>query len=166
MITLEYIRDERRACYSPERLAKLYDRPHTPLEVLTRKDGEWESVPPKDRLWTVLAKGVLPDRIMRLFACWCAEQAMSLVKSPDPRSLESIRVARLSADGLATDAELLAVWDAARGAARYAAWDVARAAAKAARRAAARGAAWDAARDPQLNQLVKMIKEAEAARLD
>ena len=61
----------------------------------------------------------------------------------DHRSLTALDVAERYADGLASDADLAAAWDAAwdaAAAARAAAWDAA---------AAARAAAWDAARDAQ-----------------
>lgn len=48
------------------------------------------------------------ERTARLFACWCAEQALALVKKPDPRSVEAIKVARLFADNKKTRANLSA----------------------------------------------------------
>ena len=42
---------KRSACYTDRRLASLFDRPMTLLEVLTRRDGPWKRVPAKDRLW-------------------------------------------------------------------------------------------------------------------
>jgi hypothetical protein len=104
------------------------------------------------------------DKTARLFACDCAEYALGLVKKPDPRSVEAVRVARLFALGEATGDELAAAWtartastwDAAWNAAWNAARDAARDAAKdaeaayTAARAAARTAAfaaWDAAWD-------------------
>ena len=82
-------------------------------------------------------------RTLHLFALWCAEQALALVPSPDPRSVDALRVKRLWLDGKATDADLAAALDAAWAAAWVAAW----AAARAATWAAARDAAWDAAGD-------------------
>jgi len=123
-ITLEYIRDVRRACYSADRLAALYDRPHTPLEVLTRNDGPWADVPPQDRLWTVLHDGVLPDKMLRLFACDCAERALTREREagrePDVRSWEAVQVSRRFANGQATHEELSAARAAAASAAAYA----------------------------------------------
>ncbi|HUV93083.1 MAG TPA: hypothetical protein VMV80_08350, partial [Anaerolineales bacterium] len=78
-------------------------------------------------------------RTARLFAVWCAREALKLVDEPDPRSVEACNVAERYANGEATKEELVA----ARYAAGYAAWDAARTAA----RAAARDAAWFAARD-------------------
>ena len=81
------------------------------------------------------------DKTLRLFAVWCARNALSLVENPDPRSVNSVDVAERFANGEATREELCAAWDAARSAALDAAWDAARSAAW----DAARSAAWDAA---------------------
>ena len=114
-IDLPYIRDVRRAdvrraCYTPERLAELYDRPHTVVEVLLRRDGKWHDVPDADRLWTVLRLDLIDARTLRLFACDCAERTLdrrrAAGREPDPRSMEAVRVARLYADGKATADEL------------------------------------------------------------
>ena len=74
------------------------------------------------------------DRTARLFACDCAERALSLIQKPDPRSIESVRVARLYAIGEAKKEQLAAAWaaawDAAGDAARDAAWAAAGAAAR------------------------------------
>ena len=103
-----------------------------------------------DAIWA--ACHAMDERQRRLFACECAESVLHLAN--DPRSTEAVRVARLYAYGMATDAELDAAWAAARDAAWAAAgaaagasaWDAAWAAAGAAARAADR-AAWDAAWD-------------------
>ena len=104
------------------------------------------------------------ERTLHEFAIWCAEQALALVDTPDPRSTEALRIKRLWLDGTATDNELDAAGAAARAAARAAAWDAVRDAARAAARDAAWAAAWAAARDAakkkQEKRLVKMIKEA------
>lgn len=89
--------------------------------------------------------------VLHEMACQCAEQALSIVKYPDPRSIDAIKVKRAWMAGKATDTEL----DAARDAARDAAWDAARAAARDAARAAARAAA----RDVQNTMLEQMLNE-------
>ena len=71
--------------------------------------------------------GETTDSNLRLFACDVAEDALSLVESPDPRSLAAIEVARRYAVGAATRGELAA----ARAAARAAAWAAELAAARA-----------------------------------
>jgi len=86
-------------------------------------------------IWAVTRKGVLTDRELRLFACFCARQNWHLLT--DDRSKRAIEIAERYAAGLATDDDL----DAARNAAWYAesavAWSATRAAASAAASAAA-----------------------------
>jgi hypothetical protein len=93
-------------------------------------------------------------RILHEFACQCAEDALTLVDNPDPRSVAAIAAKRAWLRGEITDGELaaarVAAWGAADTDAEAAAWAAARAAAwssaDAAARAAARAAAYDAAR--------------------
>jgi hypothetical protein len=82
------------------------------------------------------------DRTLRLFAVWCAREALKLTGNPDPRSVNACDVAERFANGEATQEELAAAWDAAG-----AAWDAAGDAARDAAGDAARDAAWAAARD-------------------
>ena len=83
-----------------------------------------EDVSARDKLWAVLREAFLPPMLLHEFACRCAELALSLVDSPDPRSVEAIRVKRLwmagevteetlhdtSSRGLAAWREALSVW--------------------------------------------------------
>lgn len=48
------------------------------------------------------------ERTIKLFACDCADYAMSLINPDDidPRSIEAIRVARLYIDGKVTEEEM------------------------------------------------------------
>ena len=85
--------------------------------------------------------------LLRIFAVRCAEEALSRLAKPDPRSLAACEVASRHALGQATDRELAAAWTAAWAAAWTAAWTAAGDAARAAAGAAAGAAAWDAARD-------------------
>lgn len=101
-----------------------------------------EACPAEDRLWLVLREGWIDDTTLRLFAVWCARQAMLLADEHDPRSVAACDVAEQFAHGGATDQELTV----ARDAANVAAWDVPRdpvnwAAAWAAEEAAAEAAA-------------------------
>ena len=107
-----------------------------------------------ERMRLVSLAGVTTEENLRLFAADCAEDALSLVESPDPRSVEAIRVARLYAVGEATQGELAAARAAARAAAWAAAWDATRDAAG----AAARDAARDAARAKYSNWLVVRLE--------
>ena len=74
------------------------------------------------------------ERTARLFAVWCARQALALVPDPDPRSVAAVDTAERFASGRATAGELDAAVDAAR-AAWAAAWATAGAAARAAQNA-------------------------------
>ena len=98
------------------------------------------------------------SRVLRLFACDCAERALKVAKVTDEHSWNEVKVSRDYANGKATDEELYVVWYAARAAAR-----AARAAARAAR-AAARAAARDAEirwQKRRLNKLMgQLFKEA------
>ena len=95
-----------------------------------------DACPEADRLWVAL-RLINDERILRLFAVWCARDALALVDAPDPRSVAACDVAERYANGRATDAELAAAWSAAgsAGARRAMCW----------RRSAARSAAWSAA---------------------
>lgn len=138
------------------------------LEILALR-----RIPAEDRLWAVLRAEFIPDRILHEFACRCAEDALSRIDNPDPRSINAIAVKRRWIAGEATDEELAAAraaaetaadaaartdtraaaW-AARAAAWAAAWDAARAA-----RAAAETAAETAARNAQVGMLAQMLRE-------
>ena len=114
-----------------------------------------DDLKPDWRIW--LACRVLPDNLLRKFACRCVREVWHLLT--DERSRNAVEVAERHADGLATDEELAIAWAAAGAAARAAAgyaaraaaWDAAGAARDAARAArgaagyAARAAVWDAA---------------------
>jgi hypothetical protein len=101
-----------RPCYDPGRYLR-EDWQGTALDVLAVDD-----CPAQDRLWVVLHNGWVDDRTMRLFAVWCARQALGLAGNPDPRSIAACDVAERHANGQATAAEL----DAASDAASDAAW--------------------------------------------
>ena len=107
-------------CYDPARYAP-EDWQGTALDVLKA-----EQIPAQDRIWVVCHEGWIDDRTLRLFAVWCAREALKLVESPDPRSINACDVAERYANGEATNEEL----SAARAAA--AAWAAAGAAAGAA----------------------------------
>lgn len=85
-----------------------------------------ENVSARDKLWMVLRVVFLPDKLLHEFACRCEEWLLSVVDSPDPRSVEAIRVKRRWMAGEATDSELDfardAAWDAASEMATTAAW--------------------------------------------
>ena len=100
------------------------------------------------------------DRTARLFAADCAAAVLPLFERDHPgddRPRRAIEVARLYAEGKATDDELAAAgdaaWDAAGAAAGAAAWDADGAAAW----DAARAAAWGAARRKQAARLADVL---------
>lgn len=108
-----------------------------------------------DIIWLLCNKLYMSEKDMRLFAVWCAREALKLVDNPDPRSVEACDVAERFANGEATEEELAAV----RAAADDAAWAAADAAAWSAWSAwaAARSIATSAAevaKDAQIDQLM------------
>jgi len=117
-----------------------------------------EQVPAHDRIW--VARFFVTDKTNRLFAVWCARQALALVPNPDPRSTAACDVAERFANGEATKEEL----DAAAKAADAAA-ESARVAAKAAAKAAwaADTAAWVAAWAAAMRMAGKAAWAAKAA---
>ena len=109
------------------------------LEILALR-----RIPAEDRLWAVLREKFIPTPILHEFACRCAEDALSRIDNPDPRSINAIVVKRRWIAGEATDEELAAA-EAAAWVARTSAQDAAEAAAWVARTAAqdaAEAAAW------------------------
>ena len=109
----------------------------------------------EDIIWAVCHKDYMTDKDMRLFAVWCAREALKLIDTPDPRSVKACDVAESFANGNATNEELAAAWDAAWAAAGDAAWAAWAAARDAARDAWAAG---DAARDAQIDHLLTYFK--------
>jgi len=87
------------------------------------------------------------EKVLRAWACDCAERALKKAKVTDERSWKVIAIVRLYNEGKATRIELAAARDAAWAAAGAAAGDAARDAASAAAWDAARATAGDAARD-------------------
>ncbi len=77
----------------------------------------WDACPRADLMIWAMRKADKTEgleRILRIFACDCAEAA----KPTDPRSLAAIAIARRFADGLATAGELRAAYASACAAAR------------------------------------------------
>jgi len=179
-ITLDQIRSFN-PCYDPAKyLPENWEG--TVLDVLNIID-----CPAEDRLWVVLRKEFFTDKQLRLFAVWCARQALAIPGNESEVCSNTCDVAERYANGEATHEELaaarVAAWaaarDASRVAARVAAWaaarvaawaaamdaawaaarDASRVAARVAAWAAARAAAWDAAMDAQIEHLKIMLNE-------
>ena len=78
-----------------------------------------EQISAADRLW--VARFFVTDKTNRLFAVWCARQALALVSDPDQRSVAACDVAERFANGAATKEELDAAAESTAWAARAAA---------------------------------------------
>ena len=112
-----------------------------------------------DIIWLICNKIFMSNKDMRLFAVWCAREALKLVENPDIRSIEACNIAEKYANGLVNKEELAAAYDAARAAAyagcnaaaNAAAYAACNAAANAAAYAACNAAAADAAYDAACN---------------
>jgi hypothetical protein len=124
-----------------------------------------EKAKPEDRIWVVTR--FLDDKTNRIFAVWCAREALKLIENPDPRSVNACDVAERFANGDATKDELAADYYAASAAsyaasyAAAAAADVAAAAAAyyaAATAAAYIAAAANASREKQIEKLKEMVR--------
>lgn len=111
------------------------------LEILALR-----KIPAEDRLWAVLREEFIPAPILHECACRCAEDVLSRMDNPDPRSIYAIAVKRRWIAGEATDEELAAAQAAARTAVRVA-------------RTAAQDAAEAAARNAQVDMLTQMLRE-------
>jgi hypothetical protein len=98
-------------CYDPIKYIP-EDWTGTVLDILNVED-----CPPHDRLWVVLREEFIDVKTLRLFAVWCAREALKLIKNPDARSVEACNVAERYANGEATDEELSAAYSAAYSAA-------------------------------------------------
>ncbi len=132
-------------------------RSATPLEI-----AKCSEIPAIDRLWLLLRPEILPERVLRLFACWCADRALKQEQTngrePDKRSWEAVRVARRFAADHATRDELSAAESSARSAARsaesaWSAWSATWSAAMSAARSAA------SAESAQLVRLIRVLQK-------
>ena len=73
------------------------------LEILALR-----RIPAEHRLWAVLREEFIPAPMLHACACRCAEDALSRIDNPDPRSINAIVVKRRWIAGEATDEELAA----------------------------------------------------------
>ena len=129
-------------CYDPSEKGIPDDETLPVLEWVEKYRGV---VSDEDIIWLLCHEEFLSDKDLRLFAVWCAREALKLVNNPDPRSIEACNVAERYANGEATDEELEAAADASYAAANAATNDAASYAADSATYAATNDYANDAA---------------------
>ncbi len=121
-------------CYDPVEIGMPENWQGTIFEWIDEFRGKVKN--PTDVLWVVLRNDFMTDQKLRLYACWCAEEALKLIDNPDRRSIQTIEMAKKYAVGEATAKELITVnadaWITALDAAWLAACDQAWFAARAA----------------------------------
>ena len=118
-ITLELI-NSFEPCYNPEDIGFDDKMSITPIEFIDKFESKVKSK--NDLLWILLRNEFLGDKDLRLFAVWCAREALKLVKNPDARLIEACNVAEKFANGEATDDDLCAAYYAAYYTSRYASY--------------------------------------------
>jgi hypothetical protein len=100
-------------CYDPSDVIK-DENEELPIKDWVQKYRN--VVPAKDIIWLLLRKEFLSEKDLRLFAVWCAREALKLVENPDERSVNACNVAERYANGEATKEELFAARKAASNA--------------------------------------------------
>jgi len=105
------------------KIIKSFDSESDLLNIITDENEElpikeWiekyrSIISTKDIVWLLLRNEFLSDKDLRLFAVWCAREALKLIENPDKRSVEACNVAEKYANGEATIEELLDASDAA-----------------------------------------------------
>ncbi|MCI9544918.1 MAG: hypothetical protein HFE93_12220, partial [Acutalibacter muris] len=63
----------------------------TAMDILDLPESE---VSAEDKIWAVTKTGLIEEEKLHEFACRCAEEALKLVKDPDPRSVAAIEAKR------------------------------------------------------------------------
>ena len=101
-------------CYDPSEKNIPEDETLSVLEWVNKYRG---IVPDKDIIWLLCRPEFMSDKKLRLFAVWCAREALKLVNNPDERSINACDIAEKFALGEATAEDLAA--------ARAAAWSAA-----------------------------------------
>ena len=129
-VTIQQIRNFN-PCYDPVKYLP-EDWEGTAMDILNITD-----CPQEDRLWVVLRNEFFSDKELRLFAVWCARQALAIPGNESEICSNTCDVAERYANGEATKEELAAAMAAMD--ARDSAWDSAWAT-----MAAARDSAWAA----------------------
>jgi hypothetical protein len=96
---------EFKPCYDP---SKFITDENEKLPIKNWVQKYRNIIPAKDIFWLLLRKEFISEKDLRLFAVWCAREALKLVENPDERSVEACNVAERYANGKATKEELLA----------------------------------------------------------
>jgi hypothetical protein len=104
---------EFKPCYDP---SKVITDENEELTVKEWVEKYRRVVPIKDIIWLLVRKEFLSAKDLRLFAVWCAREALKLIENPDERIVEACNVSEKYANGEATKEELLAVSVAANDA--------------------------------------------------
>ena len=164
-----------RPCYDPSEVVKDENEELPVIEWVQKYRNLVREK--QDIVWLLCREDFMSDKDMRLFAVWCAREALKLIPEPDKRSINACDVAEKFANGEATEEELnsacaaaeaaawaaetaanrAAVWTAVWAANRAAAWaanTAAKAVAWAAAWAVARAAVRAAAEDAQIDKLL------------
>lgn len=142
-------------CYDPSEKNIPDDEALPVLEWVNKYRG---IVPDNDIIWLLYRPKFMSEKDMRLFAVWCAREALKLLDNPDKRSINACTIAEKFALGESTDEDLAeaAAWAAERAAERAAAW-AAGSAERAAGSAARAARAAEAAREAWAHQLTKLL---------
>ena len=109
-------------CYAPEEIGIDKNYSATISEFIKEYRNKVKNK--RDIIWVVCRSEYMTERNMRLFAVWCAREALKLIDNPDERSINACNVAEKYANNKATYEELAAAEaaaEAARAAARAAA---------------------------------------------
>ena len=122
-------------CYDPSELGSKESEYLPIVEAVEKYRDKCKNK--SDVIWLLCRKEFMTEKDMRLFAVWCAREALKL-DNPDERSINACNVAERFANGQADSDELAAAGDAAADAAKDAAWSMAWDAARAAARDAVR----------------------------
>lgn len=101
-------------CFNPKEIVFTEDLELTPLEFIEQFSDKVKEK--EDIIWLLCRKQYMHERDMRLFAVWCARNALSLINNPDKRSINAIIISEKYANGEASKEELTAAADAARAA--------------------------------------------------
>lgn len=90
-------------CYDPSKKGIPDNETLSAVEWVSKYRGV---IPDKDILWLLLRKHFYSAKDLRLFAVWCAREALKLIDSPDPCSVNAVNVAERYANGDATYKQL------------------------------------------------------------